>query len=361
MPYPEDQLRELLATNSARVIHYACESWFSVSDRPVTITCIAICSYPNKDESVFSLTDHQTDPEKSLLTEFYAHLQSDPDARYIHWNMNSSEFGFDAIARRYRFLFHSDPPVTVPHDRRYDLDDLIAFRYGANFADHPRLASMATLNDFKRRYFLSGKDEADRYAEKKFSDIRRSTTEKTYLIRFLYNHLRKGSLETKFQSARTRFAHAQLDALEVVTSVGARLHTVSAQLARRHANRATLLLNDEYDTQDLVHGLLRIFFEDVRAEEWTPSYAGGNKRVDFFLADHGVAVELKKSRPSMTAKSLGDELVIDIANYSRYPKIRSIACLVFDRDRHIGNPVEIENDLSYEKDSMRVVTRVYQS
>jgi hypothetical protein len=34
------------------------------------------------------------------------------------------------------------------------------------------------------------------------------------------------------------------------------------------------VLKDEYDVQDLLYALLRIFFDDVRPEEWTPSFAG---------------------------------------------------------------------------------------
>lgn len=44
-----------------------------------------------------------------------------------------------------------------------------------------------------------------------------------------------------------------------------------------------LFLEDEYDVQDLPHALLLLYFDDVRAEEWTPSYAGKSARMDFLL------------------------------------------------------------------------------
>jgi hypothetical protein len=50
-------------------------------------------------------------------------------------------------------------------------------------------------------------------------------------------------------------------------------HSVAVQLRTRHAKRQPVLMRDEYDVQDLLRALLRTVFEDVRAEEVTPSYA----------------------------------------------------------------------------------------
>ena len=62
-----------------------------------------------------------------------------------------------------------------------------------------------------------------------------------------------------------------------------RFHRIARQLRSRHDNRMTIEVNDEYDVQDLLHALLKLFFDDVRAEEWTPSYAGKSARMDFLL------------------------------------------------------------------------------
>lgn len=62
-----------------------------------------------------------------------------------------------------------------------------------------------------------------------------------------------------------------------------RFFKVARQLRNRHDNRDTINISDEYDVQDLLHALLLIFFDDVRPEEWTPTYAGGALRMDFLL------------------------------------------------------------------------------
>jgi hypothetical protein len=82
----------------------------------------------------------------------------------------------------------------------------------------------------------------------------------------------------------------RLDVLSIIESLCYKFHVVSIQLQERHENRQTLIVNDEYDVQDLFHALLRIFFDDVRDEEWTPSYAGQASRMDFLLKDYATVI-----------------------------------------------------------------------
>jgi REase_DpnII-MboI len=51
---------------------------------------------------------------------------------------------------------------------------------------------------------------------------------------------------------------------EALVRLAERLHLIVRQLLHRHNNRPTLDVNDEYDVQDLVHALLKIFFHDIR-------------------------------------------------------------------------------------------------
>ncbi|TOM12565.1 hypothetical protein CGH84_21760, partial [Vibrio parahaemolyticus] len=70
----------------------------------------------------------------------------------------------------------------------------------------------------------------------------------------------------------------------------------------------------------LLHALLKLHFADIRPEEWNPSYAGSSTRSDFLLPEVNTIIEVKKTRQSMTDKDLGDQLVIDIANYKKHPQ-----------------------------------------
>ena len=99
---------------------------------------------------------------------------------------------------------------------------------------------------------------------------------------------------------------------------------------------------------------MRIPFDDVRPEEWTPSYAGGASRIDFLLPEIEAVVEIKKSRPSLGARELGEQLIVDIAKYKRHPDCRTLFCFVYDPDGRIANPRGIENDLNAKQDELTV-------
>jgi len=95
-----------------------------------------------------------------------------------------------------------------------------------------------------------------------------------------------------------------------------RFHRVVRQIRDRHLDRPTLEIDDEYDVQDLMHALLRLLFDDVRAEEWTPSYAGGSSRVDFLLKNERTFVEVKKTRKGLADREIGDQLLLDIERWT---------------------------------------------
>ena len=69
----------------------------------------------------------------------------------------------------------------------------------------------------------------------------------------------------------------------------------------------------------LLHALLLLCFDDIRAEEWTSSYAGKSARMDFLLKNEGVVIEVKKTRLGLTDKELGDQLIIDVDRYKVHP------------------------------------------
>ncbi len=129
---------------------------------------------------------------------------------------------------------------------------------------------------------------------------------------------------------------------------------VVKRLRLRRADREALQINDEYDLQYLFVALLETRFEDIRPEEWGPSYAGGASRVDFLLKNESVLVETKMTRQGLTDKKLGDELIIDVHHYKQMPGCRALVCFVYDPEHRLSNPRGIENDLSKPTDGLAV-------
>lgn len=149
-------------------------------------------------------------------------------------------------------------------------------------------------------------------------------------------------------------AEPELDRLSLIEKICRRFHAAARQLQSRHANRSTITIVDEYDTQDLLHAILRLHFDDIREEEWTPSYAGAASRVDFLLKAEQIVIEVKKTRASMTSKKLGEELIIDRAKYEQHPDCKILVCFVYDPEGRIGNPVGIERDLENRESKLKV-------
>ena len=102
-------------------------------------------------------------------------------------------------------------------------------------------------------------------------------------------------------------------------------------------------------------------FDDIRAEEWTPSYAGAASRIDFLLPEAEVVIELKMTRQSLSAKQVGEQLIVDIARYRSHPQCKTLFCIVYDPSGRIANPRGVENDLNREDGEMTVKVMIVPS
>lgn len=142
---------------------------------------------------------------------------------------------------------------------------------------------------------------------------------------------------------------SNINHIENLNTIFNNFHKVVRQLRDRYDDRQTLDIDDEYDVQDLLHSLLRLYFDDIRPEEWTPSYAGKNARMDFLLKDHNIVIEVKKTRRGLGAKEVGTQLIEDIARYKEHPDCETLMCFVYDPEGFITNPKGIENDLHQEE------------
>lgn len=143
-------------------------------------------------------------------------------------------------------------------------------------------------------------------------------------------------------------------AVREVVAICRRFDASARQLLRRHADRPTFAITDEYDVQDLLHSLLLSRFDDVRPEEWTPSYAGKSARADFLLKPEEVFIEAKKTRIGLRDREVTEQLTIDVDYYRRHLSCRALVCFVYDPEHFIQNPAAVEGDLSGIRDGLLV-------
>lgn len=142
--------------------------------------------------------------------------------------------------------------------------------------------------------------------------------------------------------------------ISIAESVLRRFNRSIRQFKHRYNNRDPFLISDEYDVQDFLHVILRAYFDDIRTEEYCPSYAGGSSRIDFLLKKSSIAIEVKFASARLKDRHVGEQLIIDIERYKNHPGCKSLFCFVYDPDGFIQNPAGLETDLTQKTDNLNV-------
>ncbi len=161
----------------------------------------------------------------------------------------------------------------------------------------------------------------------------------------------QSSIEKYGQVGRDR-----VDTLSFLSNLFARFPLFASQLTSRYSNRTTVKIKDEYDVQDLVHALLKLHFDDIRPEEYTPSYAGTTSRTDFLLKPQQVMVEVKMTRKNLGQKEVTNQLIIDKERYKTHQDCKHLVCFVYDPTNKIKNPHAVESDVAQYGDGLLPVT-----
>lgn len=206
-----DQLKEILKDkNKSLIIHYSCESFITTHGRTPRVTSICMRYLATAQTKSFSihlqaqfeqkdfnnLTDSDYDYfEKKMLDEFYDFVEKHKDYKWIHWNMRDSNYGFDAIANRYRIL--GGDPYEIDKDRKYDfpriLGKIYSYGYEKNKPDG-RLLNLAKRNNITTIDALKGVDESAAYENKEYLKLHKSTLRKVDIINSIIERADKNEL-----------------------------------------------------------------------------------------------------------------------------------------------------------------------
>jgi hypothetical protein len=68
--------------------------------------------------------------------------------------------------------------------------------------------------------------------------------------------------------------------------------------------------------------------------------------MDFLLKREQLVIETKVTRPGHDARSIRDELAVDLLRYQAHPDSKILVCLVYDPKSLIDNPRGFEQDLT---------------
>jgi hypothetical protein len=192
------------------IVHYSCQN---LNDDNATlsprITSIAINHYSSGQSvsfSTHSISEEMHIPrddvlqrfdevELELLTKFYKFIRDRRDKFWVHWNMRNLTYGFEHLEHRYRVLGGNDAYV-IDVERRLNLNDLIADRYGSDYAKHTKMMTLMELNGGKHRDFLNGKEEVEAFENKEYMRMHTSTLLKVGFFSSTMGKFISGKLNT---------------------------------------------------------------------------------------------------------------------------------------------------------------------
>lgn len=193
------------------IIHLSCQTLGDQNDgMSPRITSIAVMHASTKSVHSFSIhltaevrgicrediESHYDELECEMLRDFYIFVGENSGSYWIHWNMRDIDFGFEAIAHRYKVL-SSDSAPSIPYEKRISLPALISHIYGRNYAPNPKMAALMEMNGGAHRDVMSGKDEVVAFNNKEFFRMHKSTKAKVYFFQRALSKLLEGKLRTK--------------------------------------------------------------------------------------------------------------------------------------------------------------------
>ncbi|MBL8074844.1 MAG: hypothetical protein JNL29_10780 [Nitrospira sp.] len=144
------------------------------------------------------------------------------------------------------------------------------------------------------------------------------------------------------------------DPLSLIRKVCLRFHSVVRQLRLRKDYRPTIEVDDEYDLQDLLCALLKVEFDEVATDEWTPPYTDGASRTTLLVNRDQIAIVAKKTGPGLTTKELTDQVLADAAYYRTQGRCSTLFCFVYDPEGRIGSPKRLETTLTSVSEHCRI-------
>lgn len=199
------------------VIHYSCQSFYEESGKAPRVTSIAVLNKENNESTIFSLylsaqltkkdISNLSEPdldevEKHMLDEFSKYVQNHMSYIWLHWNMRSANFGFQAISNRYKILGGTE--ISIPDTNKIDLSEVFGQLFTYNFeTDKPdgKLLNLAERNRISRRDALVGADEPAAFIKKEYLSLHMSTSRKVEIIDRLLTGYKSGELK---HNARTK-------------------------------------------------------------------------------------------------------------------------------------------------------------
>ncbi len=153
-------------------VHYQCQN-FNEGEQ-----IFNMCVAHNNKTKQFDI-----EPCEAAMIEAYCSLVTshcNEGLIPVHWSQNAKYYGIDHICSRYKALTGNEISLAYPNE--IDLSSLLIDMLGDDYVPHPRLDSLATLNDIK--------------GHSSDSEMRTFPTQRTQLLAKVYHKLLNNKLKT---------------------------------------------------------------------------------------------------------------------------------------------------------------------
>jgi hypothetical protein len=119
---------------------------------------------------------------------------------------------------------------------------------------------------------------------------------------------------------------------ELIVRVCQRLPQTARILAVRHRKgKGAFEVVDEYDVQDLLHGVLRAYIKFSVQEDPLPKMAAAKSgRADISIEELGVLIEIKFVRGPDDQKRIFEEYSQDLVLYSAWAPLKTLVFLIYN-------------------------------
>lgn len=199
------------------IIHYTCQNIFEDTEgKTARITSITIKEIETGNSKSFSISktaeiqktpynqiEHNYDKlEKEMLRKFFIYVKQKSSYKWIHWNMNNSNYGTEAINHRANVL-GLKTKLDIPDYKKIDLAKILIDMFGDKYTEkHPRLKSLLIMNSILPKNWLDGNLEPQAFIDKEFNKLSLSSTAKVNALENILDLIFSDNLKTKSSKIR---------------------------------------------------------------------------------------------------------------------------------------------------------------
>lgn len=131
---------------------------------------------------------------------------------------------------------------------------------------------------------------------------------------------------------------SEKEKMSILISIFQNFHRFAQQLKERQNHAKPILIENEYALQDFIHAILRLHFQNVKNEFPLPDYCGKTSRIDFYLKEERIGIEVKFVSENLKADNLRKQLIEDKAQYINSRCFDEIIFFIYDPQTLLNKP-----------------------